>query len=464
MRAIVKGQLGIFTPQGFLDGNNAPALFTIEDIKATQALNVKMLLVSLKKVVFFNKNGLHSILNVLLKFRNQKHISIGFCDYDTNKYQTILAFYKGELNFSLFRSQKIAELFVTSMKEESKNVLIYHDDPSQRSSMAIELFEHGHNPIVAQSQKEFLEKKQTKDQYYAIVEDSFLGLFGGQVATRVTGNAIIYTLGTYLDAEIGNSFDITYHTNSLLVGFRLFIFDAHKVVSMNVHALNFFTRLATSAAEYNANICFVGLTFEKTPIKFKEDMEDAGIIFFDTLDDILLDKEMLDSLGASSAALTQNKRSINKNIITKLPLFIDATVSTMQMMTNSEATKESANLQTLQPNIKGDAYASSIGFYGDLDGMIVLIFPEGIAQKSCEILLGESTSDKELILDSLAEFVNIIGGRVKTILSESHTKVDITLPRTYEKVSNILEVIEGKKGVQVDMKFAGDNFIFFLTR
>jgi len=214
MRAVVKGQLGVFTPQGFLDGNNAPALFTLEDIKATNALNVKMLLVSLKKVVFFNKNGLHSILNVLLKFRNQMHISIGFCDYDTNKYETILAFYKGELNFSLFRSQKIAELFVTSMKENSKNILVYHDDPSQRSSMAIELFEHGHNPIVAQSKKEFEEKKRNKDQFYAIVENSFLGLFGGQVATRVTGNAIINTLGTYLDAEIGNSFNITYHTNS----------------------------------------------------------------------------------------------------------------------------------------------------------------------------------------------------------------------------------------------------------
>ena len=464
MRAVVKGQLGVFTPQGFLDGNNAPALFTIEDIKATEKLNVKMLLISLKKVVFFNRNGLHSLLNVMIKFRNKMHVSIGFCDYDTKKYETILAFYKNELNFSLFRSQQIAELFVTSLKEESKNILVYHDDPSQRSSMAIELFEHGHNPIVAQSLKEFEEKKKNKEQYYAIVEHSFLGLFGGQVATRVTGNAIIYTLGTYLDAEIGNTFNITYHTNSLIVGFRLFIFDANKVVSMNVHALNFFTRLATSAAEYNANICFVGLTFEKTPIKFKEDMEDAGIIFFDTLDEILLDKEMLESLGASSAALNQNKRALNKNIIEKLPHFIDATVSTMKMMTNTDAIKEGVQMQTLQPNIKGDAYASSIGFYGDIDGMIVLLFPEGIAKKSCEILLGEETDEQELILDSLAEFVNIIGGRVKTILSESNISVDITLPRTYAKVSDLLEVIESKKGVQVDLKFSGDSFIFFLTR
>jgi hypothetical protein len=59
---------------------------------------------------------------------------------------------------------------------------------------------------------------------------------------------------------------------------------------MNVHALNFFTKLASSAAEYNATICFVGLTFEKTPITFKNDLEDAGMLFFDNMDDILKNK------------------------------------------------------------------------------------------------------------------------------------------------------------------------------
>jgi len=464
MRAVVKNKLGVFSPQGFLDGNNAPVLITIDDIKATEKLDVQMLLVSLKKVIFFNKNGLDSLLQILIKLRNSMHVTIGFCDYNSNKFNAILKFYHKNLNFSLFKDQKIAELFGASLRSESKNVLVWHDDPSQRSSMAIELFEKGHNPIVAQSEKEFDEKKKQESAYDAIIEESFLGLFGGQVATRVTGNAIIYTLGVYLDAEIGNSFDIKYHQNSLIVGFRLFIFDANKVVSMNIHALNFFTRLATSAAEFNANICFVGLTFEKTPIKFKEEMEDAGIIFFDKLDDILLDKEMLESLGASSAALNKQKRTLNKDIVSKLPHFIQATVTTMKMMTNAEAQKESVVIQTLQTPANKKVFASSIGFYGDIDGMIILLFPEKIAKKSCEILLGEEVNDIESILDALAEFVNIIGGRVKTILSESQISVDITLPRTYAKVSDLLEITQDKKGVQVDMKFAEDSFNFFLTR
>ena len=51
MRALVKNGMAIFSPQGFLDGNNTSAFLTIEDIDATLKLkNVELLLVSLKKV------------------------------------------------------------------------------------------------------------------------------------------------------------------------------------------------------------------------------------------------------------------------------------------------------------------------------------------------------------------------------------------------------------------------------
>jgi CheY-specific phosphatase CheX/anti-anti-sigma regulatory factor len=464
MRPTVKGRIAVFHPQGFLDGNNAPSFLTIDDIKATEALNIDMLLVSLKKVIFFNKNGLDVFIRLLLNIRSHKHVSVGLCDYDSAKFKTINTFYGSNLNFSLFRTEKIAELFVPSNKNDSRTVLLYNEEPSQRSAMAIELFDYGHNPVIAQSKKEFEEKKQSPDLYYAIIEDTYLGLFGQKIATRVTGNAIIYTIANFLDAEIGNTFNIAYHNNSLNVGFRLFIFDAYKVVSMNVHALNFFTKLASSAAEYNASICFVGLTFEKTPITFKHDLEDAGIMFFDQMEDILKNKELLQELGGSSAASSKQVRSLTKALINELPGFIDATVSTIAMMTNAQAIKESMKIQPLEIHNTADQYASSIGFYGDLDGMIILVFPKDIAKKACELLIGEGIENEESILDSLAEFVNIIGGRAKALLGEKKNRVDITLPRTYADVNSLLEMAQNKKGVQVDLSFEGSHFTFFLTR
>ncbi|MFZ3052929.1 MAG: chemotaxis protein CheX, partial [Sulfuricurvum sp.] len=114
MRAVVRGRIAVFHLQGFLDGNNAPSFLTIDDIRATEALNVDMLLVSLKKVIFFNKNGLDTFVRLLTNIRIQKHIVVGFCDYDHSKFKAINAFYGNELSFSLFKSEKIAELFVSS--------------------------------------------------------------------------------------------------------------------------------------------------------------------------------------------------------------------------------------------------------------------------------------------------------------------------------------------------------------
>jgi len=464
MRAVVKNGVGIFTPQGFLDGNSSSSFLSIDDIEATTALNVDMILVSLKRVIFFNKNGLDIFMKLFTKVRQKNHATVGFCDYDEKKYKAINVFYHDKMYFSLYKTIDIAYLFSSSFQKQHKNILIYSDDKSQRSAMAIELHDNGHNPIIAQTKQEFREKSSKAGAYDAVIDMTYLGQMGQKIATRVTGNAIIYSISSFLDAEISNKFNIQYHNNSLNVGFRLFIFDSYKVISMNVHALNFFSKLASAAAEYNASICFVGMNFEKTTETFKETLEDAGILFYEQMDDILKNKELLEELGASSAANTKIKRVINKKTVTELPRFIDATVVTIEMMTNSKAIKKSAQVQAINIEDKTDRIASSIGYYGDLDGMVILVFPKGIAKKACELLIGENTDDVELILDTLAELVNIVGGKIKTLLSDQNLSVDITLPRTYNNVDSLLEVIQDRKGVQVELSFNDDKFLFFLTR
>ena len=134
----------------------------------------------------------------------------------------------------------------------------------------------------------------------------------------------------------------------------------------------------------------------------------------------------------------------------ELPRFINATVNTLEMMTNAKAEKTDAKVNTLSIDSTKGKLASSIGFYGNLDGLVILIFPLNIAKKSCELLLGEKTDNIEDILDTLAEFVNIIAGRVKSLLADQGISVDITLPRTYENVDELLITVNERKGVQVN--------------
>src|SRR5210317_2078751 len=104
MKAVVKNGVGVFSPQGFLDGNNNNSFLSIDDIEATLNLKVDMILVSLKKVVFFNRNGLDPFIKLFLKVRKKNQSIVGFCDYDRRKYKAIHKFYKNEMSFSLFKS------------------------------------------------------------------------------------------------------------------------------------------------------------------------------------------------------------------------------------------------------------------------------------------------------------------------------------------------------------------------
>lgn len=464
MKPIIKNNIAVFTPQGFLDANSVNTFLTIDDIESTINLKVDMILVSLKKVVFFNHNGLDTFVRFFSKIRKKNNVVVGFCDYDTNKYKAIKNFYKDKISFSLFKTLDIAYLFTSNFKNQNKKILLYSSDNSQRSAMAIVLHDNGHNPTITHTKEDYAQKKAKKETYDYAIDSTYLGETGQKVASRVTGNAIVYTITDYLDVEINDKFNMDYHKNSLNVGFRLFIFDAYKIISMNVHALNFFSKLSSSAAEYNATICFVGMSFVKTQKEFKEILEDAGLLFYKEMDDILKNKELLEELGASSASNMKNKRTLNKKNVLELPKFINAAVSTIEMMTNAKAVKESAEIHNLIIDEKSDKIASSIGYYGDIDGMVILVFPTKIAKKACELLIGEATNDSELILDTLAELVNIVGGKIKTLLSNDDISVNITLPRTYQNIDKLLEVIEDRKGVQVDLSFDGNKFLFFLTR
>ncbi len=120
MRAVLKNSIATFSPQGFLDGNNTNSFLSIDDVEATIQLKTDMILVSLKKVVFFNKNGLDTFIKLFSQIRKKNQATVGFCDYDLKKYQAIKKFYHDEINFSLFKTLEIAYLFSSSFKNQNK--------------------------------------------------------------------------------------------------------------------------------------------------------------------------------------------------------------------------------------------------------------------------------------------------------------------------------------------------------
>ena len=465
MRPVIKKQrVAVFYPQGFLDGNSASELITIPDMQAVKASNAVVVVVSMKRVVFFNKNGIQIILDALSKLQKEMKLTIGFCDYNKQQYEAFFKYFNKDVPFSLFKTLDIAMLFGGVHKEEEKegNVLVWHEDPTQRSMQAIEVYDRGFTPVVAQTEEDFLARRKDEKLFYAVVEMSYLGLMANRIAAKTRGNCVIYYLKGFLDGSVTEQFDVLYHQNCLKVGFQLFMFDATRVSSLNIHAANFFSRLSTAGAEYGALIAIVGLDMEKTPKAFVEELEDAGIMFFENESDFFAD-ETVQSMSGGGAAVKKEKNKLTKAMVAKLPVFVDATLDTLEMMTGMEAVKEGMNVQAFDAWGGEALMGSSIAFYGDIDGRITLVMPRELVKKACALLIGEESDDTEILADALSELVNIIAGKSKTHLQESRTNINITLPRNYLELEDLRQTLEGIQGVQVDFSFGDYPFIFYLS-
>lgn len=462
MKPTITQGIAILRPQGFLDGSNMPAILNIQDMEYVRSLDIHGFLISLKQVISFNYNAIDFVVRILNDLRAKKDIPVGLCDYDDRKYEMLLKHLGHEPTLALFETDDVARLFLARCCDHKK-IFLYHPNAAQKGLMLLTLHERGYNPTVARDEEEF--RKKSSD-YEITIGRSYLGSAGSTIASYIRGNIVVYTLSGYLDGDISAHFDMRGFRNSLMVGFKLFVFECSMTSGMNVHAVNFFCRLATESAEYGVMIVLTGLTTERVPEKFLMDMTDVGIVQLSSLDKMMDDKDLMEHAASGDTTRHIKVRSLTKDAVELVPSFVESTIETLEVMTGVKASKKGVTIDTVTlGDYEGDFVASSMGFYGDADGMIVLILQKKIALKACKLLLqDESDLDEETVLDALGEIVNIIAGKTKTRLVNKNTRMSITLPRTFKNLHDLQGVVNAKKGAKVEFSFDGRPFVFFLTR
>jgi len=468
MRPVIKGGIALFTPQGFLDSDQAASFLSLADLKFIESSAPKAIFVSLAKVIYFNKKGIDNIIAILEKFRaERKEISVGFCDYSQKIFTTLLSMFDKDIRINLFKDQTAMSLFLGEANaEDISKILLWNDDSTQKSTMLIKLYERGINATSPSTKEEFNKMRNSGDYSY-ILNNCYLGNFASGFSSQKVGNVIIYKFEGFVDAKSIDKFDLMYHHYSLNIGFKLFVFDFEKVVAINIHGVSFLNKLAMDGAEFNATIAIANLDNNATGAKLIDDMKDYGIMFYDVLEDFLKEVDEDGFEMDSGVVVAKKKRHITKTLVAQLPLFINACVHSLNTLTNSQAIKQSVDVQEL--NIKNDIdqsslIASSIGFYGELDGMIILVFSKSIAKKACFLFIGEKVEDEDEVKDAMQEFINIIGGQSKAMLSDENIKINITLPNLFDSVEQLQDTIKENKGIQVVLEFDSEPFYFYLTR
>lgn len=99
------------------------------------------------------------------------------------------------------------------------------------------------------------------------------------------------------------------------------------------------------------------------------------------------------------------------------------------------------------PAVKSDAGSSYdvsaiIGFAGEVEGAVVLSFPESIARRIVTLFVGSEVSSKEELSDAVGELVNMIAGGAKAQFMGK--KVSISCPSV---VIGSGHIVHGRKDI-----------------
>jgi len=458
LKPIIKNKVAIFYPTGFLDGDNASSIITGIDEQEIILKRPEAVFISLKKIIFFNNKGISYLADRLSFLKDECMAFVGFCDYDVKMFNSILEAFSNNITFSLIEKEELLFLFRGSKTVKDKSIIIYSDDQSQKNQIAMALLERKLKVQIAKNEDEF---KKNKKDFDLVVQNSYIGNIEKAVAVFIKSNIIIYTLKGFIDSDIFNTFDMKYHKNSIKIGFRIFCFDMSDVSSTNIHGANFLSKLSIDGAEFGVTIVICGLNSNKTTSIITQDLEDAGILMYDDLKSFFNDEEVVKQANIEAQKMAK-KTKINKKIISILPDVIESTIQTIEVLSNKKISKKSVKIQSLESDMKDGVVISTVGFYGDVDAISFLVMDKDDAQDVCRILLPEEFSLEELF-DAFSELANVISGKILQKFKSKNINTEVTMPRIFDKISEVKKLESTKHGVQINFKIGKKDMILFLT-
>ena len=443
-----------YKPQGFLDSQTVNKVITHADISLMEQKKIKYVSIDFSKIISANNNAIR-FLNEICEMLYKKNIESCMFNANTNVLNIISNL--KDCYFNYFENEEVEKVFCDDDFRYEKDIYICCIKDEQNKNMLIyNLIKKGYSPKVIDSESEV--------QDGLIIKNSFISKISNKVGAVVKNDIVYFFFDGFLDANLHSMFDLEYFRRNLLIGFKVFIFDMNKVKGMNVHAVRFLSKLGVEAAEYGALLAIIGLEKNYVRLVLIKELEDMGYVFFASETDFLNSPIYKEAVN-SSEMIYKRSKNITKDYVKLLPFFVNATISTVELMTGVKAKKEPPNIKEVNIDTnRNDWVASSIGFYGDLDGALILIFTEKLSKRISKILLGEEFKNKEELVDMIGEFANIIVGNVKIELSKHDVKINLTLPKVFDKVQDLQNIVVNRKGIEVKFYFEGEEFYFYLIR
>ena len=455
---VVKSFLGskvYLRPQGFLDSSAASLIITPNDIKTFESRKIKYVSIDFSKIISANINAIR-FLNDIFENLYKKEIECSFFNLNKNVFNLCLKI--NNRFFNIYESEEVEKVFTNDEPIDKEIYLCCINDEENKNMIIYHLVKKGYMPITVNSESEI-----KNSDNIIVIKNSIISKLSNRVSAIEKDNIVYFFFDGFLDTSLAHKFDIEYFRRSLSIGFRVFVFNMNNVKGLNIHAVSFLSKLGVESAEYGALMAIVGLNAKNVQKKILTDLEDVGFIFFADEEE-LLNSEALAEAKKNMDVVYKKQKKITKELVNLLPYFVKSTIETIEMMTGIKSTKEKPELTKFNLDLNGNYIASSLGFYGDIDGMVVLIFSEKLTQKIAEILLGEIPQKSEELFDIVSEFANIIVGNTKTEFAKNDVEINLTLPKVFEDLEKLKNLVLEKKAIEVMFYFDEEEFYFYLTR
>lgn len=454
---VIKSYLGkkvLIKPQGFLDSQNAGLLITPQDITNFKNRKIKYVSVDCSKIISSNISGIR-FLNDIFEKLYKENIECAIFSPSKQVYEISLRL--DNRFFNIYENEEVEKLFTSEEMIEKDIYICCIKNEENRNLIVFNLVKKGYMPLIVESEDKI------NSENAIVIKKSIVSKFSNTISAITKNDIVYFFFDGFLDANIATMFDIEYFRRSLLIGFRIFVFDMNNVKGLNIHAVRFLSKLGVEAAEYGALLAIVGLNTKGIQPKLLEDLEIVGFVFFAD-EKSFLESEEVKEAKKNMQVVYKTQRKITKELVEMLPYFVKSTIESIELLTGIEAKKEKAELSTIEIDKSKNYVSSSIGFYGDVDGLLILIFSETLSKKISKILIGEAIESREELVDMVGEFANIIVGNVKSEFQKEDIEIELTLPKVFEDLEKLEILVQNKKALKVKFYFENEEFYIYLTR
>jgi CheY-specific phosphatase CheX/anti-anti-sigma regulatory factor len=455
--SVLKSYIGkkvLIRPQGFLDSQNVSYLITPQDMINFETRKIKYISIDLSKVISANIAGIR-FLNDIFEKLYKKDIECAVFSPNKQIYEILMRI--DNRFFNIYESEEVEKIFTSEDLIDKDIYVCCIQNEENRNLIVFNLVKKGYMPLVVE------DESKINSSNAIIIKKSVVSKFTNTISAITKNDIVYFFFDGFLDATIANRFDIEYFRRSLLIGFRIFAFDMNNVKGLNVHAVRFLSKLGVEAAEYGAMLAIIGLNTKNIQKKLLEDLEVVGFMFFAD-ENSFLESEEVKEVKENMQVVYKAQRKITKELVEMLPYFVKSTIESIELLTGIEAKKEKAELTDIRIDKSKSYVSSSIGFYGDVDGLLILIFSENLSKKISKILIGEEITNKEELIDMVGEFANIIVGNVKAEFQKEDIEIELTLPKVFEDLDKLEVLVQNKKALKVKFYFEEEEFYIYLTR